>query len=136
MQVIEPTGLPKVRALAAYLKSEPLIAEVLLLEGVVAEDMLCVVLLDDVLDDGAGFPERDSGIGILDGWSCGIRGSKEYSEHIKDIPGARPLGLMSMKGFCLTTAKLKELSSYGISSSSRTRTGFHGFGGAAGSLSV
>jgi hypothetical protein len=63
--VVEPTGLTVVRALATYLEGKPLAAEVLLLEGVIAEDMLGVVLFDNVLDDGARFPQSKACIWVL-----------------------------------------------------------------------
>jgi hypothetical protein len=53
---VEPTSLAKVRALATYLEGEPLIAEMLLLKSVIAEDMLGIVLFDDVLDDCTSLP--------------------------------------------------------------------------------
>jgi hypothetical protein len=61
---------------------------------------------------------------------------QKHGVRMRDLPGARPLGLISVKGFCLTTSKLKELSSYGRPSSSRIRTGFQGLGPAAGGKSA
>jgi hypothetical protein len=44
------------------------------------------------------------------------------------VPGTRPLGFISMKGFCLITSKLKDSSSYGSSKSSMNQTTFQGLG--------
>jgi hypothetical protein len=59
--------LAKVWALAADLEGEPLIAQVLLLEGLVAEHVLSIVLFDDVLEDCAGLPEGEAGVWVFDG---------------------------------------------------------------------
>jgi hypothetical protein len=68
VQDVEPGCLAEVGALAADLEGEPLVAQVFFGQGGVAEGVLGVVLLDDVVDDGAGFPENEAGVGVLDGW--------------------------------------------------------------------
>jgi hypothetical protein len=65
MQDVEPGCLAKVGALTTYLESEPLVAEVPLLERIEAKDVLCVILLDEVLNDGTAFPKSEAGVWIL-----------------------------------------------------------------------
>jgi hypothetical protein len=65
VQDVEPGCLTKVRALTTYLKGKPLIAEVFLLERIEAKDVLCVVLLDKVLNDGTAFPKSEASVQIL-----------------------------------------------------------------------
>lgn len=66
---IEPARLAEVRTLTAYLESEPLVAEMLLLQSVIAEHVLGVILLDDVLDDRASLPESNAGIRVFNSYS-------------------------------------------------------------------
>jgi hypothetical protein len=51
-----------------------------------------------------------------------------FHDNCRDLPGTRPLGLMSVKGLDFTSWNGKELISYGTPSSSRMRTTFHGLG--------
>ncbi len=45
---------------------------ILLRELGVGQLALLVVGVDQVVDDSAGFPERDPGVGIFDGWHAAI----------------------------------------------------------------
>lgn len=64
----EPGCLAEVRALAGDLVVQPLLGEVFFGGGGEGQGVFFVVLLDEVFDDGAGFPEGDAGVGIFD---CG-----------------------------------------------------------------
>lgn len=57
MKMAEPGSLPEIGSLATNLKSQPLIAKMLFFEGVVAQDMLGIILLNDVLYDRTRLPE-------------------------------------------------------------------------------
>lgn len=98
-----PSALPEIRALSTDLEHEPLVEEVLLLQGVVGQFLLCIILLDEVLDDSTRLPERDVGVRVLNSypsilanWRCRRRGAG------RPKPGTRPLGFTSVKGFDLT----------------------------------
>jgi hypothetical protein len=69
MQDVEPRRLPEIRALAADLEREPLVAEVFFFQASVAQHVGSVVLLNEVVYYCAGFPEREARVGVLDGWS-------------------------------------------------------------------
>ena len=56
VEVCKPSCLSEVWALSADLKGQPLIAEVALLESIVAELVRCVVLRNEVLNDGTALP--------------------------------------------------------------------------------
>jgi hypothetical protein len=68
VQHVEVRDLPEVGALAADLEGEPLVAEVRFDEGRVAEEVCDVVLCDEVVQDCAGFPEAEAGVGVVDCW--------------------------------------------------------------------
>lgn len=51
-----PSSLAVVRALATDLEMQPLVAVVLLLEGGVADEIFRVILIDQVIQDGARLP--------------------------------------------------------------------------------
>lgn len=63
-----PGGCAVIRTLPAHLELQPLVELMPLPQRVVRERLVHVVLLDDVLDDGPGLPERDVGIGVFDCW--------------------------------------------------------------------
>lgn len=68
MKVLEPAALAEVRALAAHLEVQPLVAEVAFLQRGVRDVVSGgVVLLGQVLVDGARFPERQARVRVLDG---------------------------------------------------------------------
>ena len=58
--------------LSAHLEHQPLLDVVLLWACRVRQLRLLIVCLDQVLDDGSGFPEPDTGIGIIDGWDTSV----------------------------------------------------------------
>lgn len=68
VEFLEPGRLAVVRALAAGLEKQPLRRE----GGEVgarreADPVVGIVVAHEVLDDGAGFPQREVGVGIVDG---------------------------------------------------------------------
>jgi hypothetical protein len=67
VECVKPACLAKVGALAANLEGEPLVAEVFFLESVVAKLVRRVVLLNDVLNNCASFPERKTSVWVLNG---------------------------------------------------------------------
>lgn len=69
MVFVEPDGLAKVRALARHLEMKPLLQLILLSLRLVGNLLLGVVFANQVLDNGAGFPQGDSSVGILNGWN-------------------------------------------------------------------
>ena len=71
MEVLEPGGLAEVGALARGLEVQVLGGEVFLGGGGEGEGVLGVVLLDEVLDYGAGFPEDEPGVGVFDAGDAG-----------------------------------------------------------------
>lgn len=74
MVLSEPGGLPEVGALPGHLEVQPLVLEVVELGGgPVGERVLGVVRGDEVLDDGAGFPEGDGGVGVDEGGRAAVR---------------------------------------------------------------
>lgn len=111
--VHEPEGLAVVGALAGDLEVEPLLA-VELAGGVgVAELVVLVVLLNEVLDDGARLPEGDASVGVLNGGEAavgvdgevglllhlgeveelGLRGDPELLHDEGNLPGVGPAGV-------------------------------------------
>lgn len=64
-----PSGLAIVRALAADLEMQPLVALVLLLKGGVADEVLGVILLDQVVQDGARLPQCQARIRVMNCYS-------------------------------------------------------------------
>lgn len=70
--VLEPGGLAVVGSLAGDLEVEPLVAEVLLREAGVADGLVLVVGLDQVLVDGTGFPEGEARVGVGDGGDAAV----------------------------------------------------------------
>jgi hypothetical protein len=70
VEIGEPAVLAVIWALAGHLEVEVLLLEVALRErlGAVANLVLLVVRLDQVLDDGPGLPQCDASVGVLDGW--------------------------------------------------------------------
>lgn len=61
-----PGTLPEIGALPGSLEKRPLLQEVLLGRGGVGQLVLFVVGVDEVGDDGAGFPERDVRVWVFD----------------------------------------------------------------------
>ena len=98
----EPDRLAEVGALAGELEGEPLAGVVLLGEGGVGEIVGRVILFDEVLDDSAGFPQFEAGVGVLDCRDAGCgRGGVSIAwrgEDRDNFQGSectdRPLGLM------------------------------------------
>ena len=73
MVSLEPEQLPVVGALARDLEVEPLLRVVVLgRAGRETEAMLRVVAFDEVLENGAGLPEGDVRVGIMDGGDAAI----------------------------------------------------------------
>lgn len=73
VEVREPAHLAKVRALAAHLEMQPLVAEVALLQPGVRDAVGGgVVLLDQVLVDGARLPKRQARVWVLDGRNTAV----------------------------------------------------------------
>lgn len=73
MVPLEPDGLAKVGALAGGLEVEPLagVVEVGSARGE-AELVLLVVGLGQVLEDGAGLPQGEVGVGVVDGGQAAV----------------------------------------------------------------
>jgi hypothetical protein len=72
MQVAEPVCLAVIWTLARHLEHEILIQMVAANEVCICEFIVRVVLLDQVLDYGARFPENEIGVRIFDGWVAAI----------------------------------------------------------------
>jgi hypothetical protein len=68
-----PSTLAKVRTLTTHLKHEPLVAQVSLLEVVVAYKSLVVVLFNKVLDNGSRLPKSQVGVRVVNGGKTSIR---------------------------------------------------------------
>lgn len=69
MIVKEPGGLAKVRALARHLKMKPLLQLIPLRRGWVGNLPLGIVFVNQVLDNGAGFPQGDSIVRVFNSWN-------------------------------------------------------------------
>ena len=73
MVSLEPEQLPVVGALARDLEVEPLLRVVELgRSGDETKAVLRVVAFDEVLEDGAGFPEGDVRVGVVDGGDAAV----------------------------------------------------------------
>ena len=73
MVPLEPEQLPVVGSLARDLEVEPLLRVVELgRSGRETEAVLRVVALDEVLEDGAGLPEGDVRVGVVDGGDAAV----------------------------------------------------------------
>ena len=68
----KPPTLSVVGTLPAGLEIQPLVAQMALVQGVVGETVLGVVHLGYVLVDGAGFPEGEPRVGVLDGGGAAV----------------------------------------------------------------
>lgn len=73
MKVGEPPCLSVIRPLARGLEEQPLVAEGAVVGCGIGQAMLGIVGVDDVLEDGTGFPEGQAGVGVLDGWGSAVR---------------------------------------------------------------
>ena len=109
-----PAALPKIGPLSAHLEHEPLVEEVLLAKRLERELLLTIILFDQVQDDGARLPKGEVGVRIDDGLLCGSAGFFHLIWHgrrrsFRHSPGARPLGLTSMKGDFLMSSKRMDL---------------------------
>lgn len=60
-----PSSLAVVWALATDLEMQPLVAVVLFLEGGVADEVFGVILLDQVVQDGARLPQCQARIRVM-----------------------------------------------------------------------
>lgn len=69
MVFVEPDGLAEVRALARHLEMKPLLKMILLGLGLVGDLLRGVVFFNQVLDNGAGFPDGDSSVGVFNCWN-------------------------------------------------------------------
>lgn len=69
MIFVEPDGLAEVRALARNLEMKPLLKIIFLRLGFVGDLLRGVVFVNQVLDNGAGFPDGDSSVGVFNGWN-------------------------------------------------------------------
>jgi hypothetical protein len=68
------------RIVKRTLVKQPLLRQIRLLAARLEADFaLRIVLLDQVLDDGAGFPEREIGVGVVD---CGHAAVGIYGEEL------------------------------------------------------
>jgi hypothetical protein len=67
VQNVEPACLAKVRTLAGNLEGKILVGEGALVKVCVAENVLLIIDLNQVLDNGTGFPQGDVSIGVFDG---------------------------------------------------------------------
>ena len=73
MESLEPEQLPVVRALARDLEVQPLLGVVELgRSGCETQAVLRVVALDEVLEDGAGLPEGEVRVGVVDGGDAAV----------------------------------------------------------------
>lgn len=73
MEHTEPNGLSEIRALSRHLVVQPLLRlEILGGASGEANGVLLIVGFDEVFDDSAGFPERDTGVGIFDGGDTAV----------------------------------------------------------------
>lgn len=72
MELLEPGCLAKIGTLAGDLEVKVLFTVVLLGERSVCERIGRIVTINQVLDDGARFPESDASVGIIDGWNAAI----------------------------------------------------------------
>ena len=62
-----PACLTVIRTLSRGLEKEPLVLEIFLGGRGVRERMGLVILADEVVDNGAGFPEDDASVRVFDG---------------------------------------------------------------------
>lgn len=73
VESVEPGSLAKVRALAGHLEVQPLLGRVVVRSALgEAEGVLLVISLDKVFDDGAGFPEVQTGVGVFNGGNTAV----------------------------------------------------------------
>lgn len=72
MKALEPGGLAVVGALAGDLEVEPLVQQVLFGGAGVGEAVFFVVGLDEVLIDGARFPEGEFRVRVDDGGQAAV----------------------------------------------------------------
>lgn len=72
MEFSEPRGLTVIRSLSGHLEVQVLLDVVLFREAGNVELVLLVVRVDQILEDGAGFPESDARIGIFNGRSAAV----------------------------------------------------------------
>src|SRR4051812_31555991 len=73
MIFLEPRGLTIIRTLTRHLKIEPLLRMVCVVAArSVAELAISVVLLDKILDDGTGFPQRKISVWLIDRWHASV----------------------------------------------------------------
>lgn len=62
----EPGCLAEIGALAADLEGDPLLDVVFLWNGGVAEFLVLVIVLDEILGDCGGLPQSDACVGVVD----------------------------------------------------------------------
>lgn len=73
VEVAEPSSLTKVRSLARHLKVQVLLGVVLLGERGVADLVVLVVCVHQVLKDGTGLPQGDAGVWVFNGRGATVR---------------------------------------------------------------
>lgn len=81
MVFVEPDGLAKIRALARHLEMKPLLELILFRLRFVGDLLRGIVFLNQVLDNGARFPDGDSSVGVFNGWNTRQRGFREISNN-------------------------------------------------------
>lgn len=67
VEVAEPSSLTKVRSLTRHLKVQVLLGVILLRERGVADLVVLVVCIHQVLHDGTGLPQGDAGVRVFNG---------------------------------------------------------------------
>ena len=71
---LEINRLSVVRPLSGYLENEPLFRMIILwCSGSKTQPVFGVIALDQILENGTGFPQSEAGIGVLDSWHAAIR---------------------------------------------------------------
>ena len=67
MELAEPGELTKVGALSGGLEVKVLAGIIFLWGGSKGDLVVFIVVFNNVVDNGARFPERDTGVGVIDG---------------------------------------------------------------------
>lgn len=88
MEAGEPHSLAEVRALAGHLEMKPLFGGVVVRGALRETDgMLLVICFDQVLENGARFPDGDSGVGVFDGGNAtvDVDGFERRLLHVREL---------------------------------------------------
>lgn len=92
VELAEPGGLAKVRALAGHLKVQKLLEVVFLGKGRDVELVVLVVRVDQVLEDGARLPQCDARVGILNRGCSAVWVDTNVGLLLDGIVGHKALG--------------------------------------------